>query len=179
MARPFRPRQQVGRSRRKSTWVASVEKTDLVLLAANTLLIDQTLTAAQILSFGLIQSTIVRTRGLLSVVSDQTIAGEFPFGAMGMAIVSEQARAAGAASIPDPYTDSQWDGWFVHQFFQTSCLVGTNIGFDASAGYQFEFDSKAMRKVADNEALVVMMTNASATDGLLYMLDFRQLYKLA
>ena len=77
-------------------------------------------------------------------------------GAMGIGIVSDQALAAGAASIPGPWTDSSWDGWFVHQFFAYRFEVTTDIG-RLIASISIPFDSKAMRKVGTNESVVIMV----------------------
>ncbi len=45
---------------------------------------------------------------------DQITASEFVVGAFGMLVVSEDAFAAGAASIPGPFTDAGSDLWMVH-----------------------------------------------------------------
>ena len=43
---------------------------------------------------------------------------------------------------------------------------------------QYHFDSKAMRKVEDNEALVVLVSNAHATQAFDVALQARFLFKL-
>ena len=58
-------------------------------------------------------TTIVRVRGLLSV-GVQAFTADIEFqGAFGIGLVSDQAFAAGAASIPGPWTDPDWSGWLV------------------------------------------------------------------
>ena len=74
-------------------------------------------------------------------------------GAFGIAVVSDIARATGITAIPGPFTDSDWDGWFVHQFF------AGRYAFDDATGarilsWEYEIDSKAMRKVGGDEAIV-------------------------
>jgi len=59
------------------------------------------------------EETIVRTRGTMSVITDQAAAGEDQIGALGMIRVTDRAIAAGIASIPGPMTDGDDDGWFL------------------------------------------------------------------
>ena len=87
----------------------SADKTDFVTLPAASVILDQVLSAPTLLSVVGTKSTIVRTRGMFSVGSDQGLAAEFPFGAFGIAVVSNDAASAGAGSIPSPYTDAFWD----------------------------------------------------------------------
>ena len=166
------------RSTRKSSWARSASETDVVPLAAATVVLDQILSAAVIEDSLGPQSTIVRTRGMFSVGSDQSSATEFPFGAFGMALVSSEAAVAGAASIPSPYTDGDWDGWFVHGYFHSGTQVASVASISTTSLDHFAFDSKAMRKLQDNTSVVFLVENASATDGLVFLVDFRQLFKL-
>jgi len=103
---------------------------------------------------GLPKPTIVRSRGVVSI-NPVTAADAQIVGAFGIAIVSDQALAAGIASIPGPLNDSGWDGWFVWRSF-----AFTQTQLDATGSLiqsiQLEIDSKAMRKVSDNESLVAV-----------------------
>ena len=54
--------------------------------------------------------------------------------------------------------------------------MATAIGMN-NISQTFEFDSKAMRKVTPDERIVVMIENAAAADGLLFMVAFRMLIK--
>jgi len=165
------PRHFRGRGTKRLTqWIASAINTDHTALAAATKLLDQ--------SFGLSGETrtIVRTRGLFTFASDQNAADETPFGAFGITIVSPDAIAAGAASVPGPYASPEWEGWFVHQFFAGITKVASAIGFNTMAP-QYEINSKAMRKLDASSEIVVVVENASATDGLIFTMDFRMLLK--
>ncbi len=68
-------------------------------------------------TFGLsnpgIGEVVRRTRGWFWVASDQVSAMEYVAVAFGMAVVTDAALAAGAASIPGPSTDLNDDVWFV------------------------------------------------------------------
>ena len=154
---------------RQTTWVQSVDNTDHLALAAATSLFDQFFVSGD-------PTTIVRTRGLLTVFSDQSVGSETPFGAVGMGIVSDEAAAAGAASIPAPYSNAAWDGWFVHQPFAAPMRFADATGF-ADYSQSYVIDSKAMRKLSPDDTVVVMVENASAADGLLFVLQFRMLFK--
>jgi len=169
MARRFAPNVRTRGPRRLTDWIASTDETDRTALAAATSLLDQSLLVTVV-------GTIVRTRGMISVWTDQVATSESPFGALGMGIVSAEAATAGAASIPAPYSNASWDGWMVHQYFHAPMTFGDATGF-AALGATFEFDSKAMRKITPDDVLVVMVENASASDGLLFNLDFRILKK--
>ncbi len=125
-----------------------------------------------------VPATIVRTVGILTVTSDQHTADENPFGAMGFAVVSEQARAAGIGSLPTPITNEDSDLWFVFQHWSAPVAVGSNASFGNIARV-FEFESRAQRKVEEGEAIVVVLENAAAAGvGASYVVKYRLLFKL-
>ncbi len=122
--------------------------------------------------------TLVRTRGFLHVSSDQAAATEDQLCTIGVAIVKESARLAGAGSLPDPFADgddSVWQTW--NQLF-TRTTFASGIGFDASAGAGIEIDSKSMRKIDTGESLVLMVANNSTTHGISVLVGLRFLFKL-
>ena len=116
--------------------------------------------------------TILRTRFALFVASDVGTL-EVQVGAFGMIVVTDRAVAAGAASIPGPFTDGGDDGWFVHQSVQQRTanaagqLVPTIYG-----------DSKAMRKVEDGGEIAIMYENSHATETNHILFAVRLLAKL-
>ena len=79
-----------------------------------------------------------------------------------MLVVSVDAFAAGAASIPGPITDAESDLWLVHQYMVSDFIFGSAVGFDSMGGRSYEIDSKAMRKQTEDEVLVLMFENGSA-----------------
>ena len=162
------------RSRRQTEWGASADVTGFTALGATAAVLDQRFT--QVILAGVTPATIVRTRGLIAVRTDQQIATEDPFGAIGFAVVRENAGAAGVGSLPTPITDEIDDVWFVHQFW-TAGFLFTGASF-ADVTKVFEFDSKAMRKIVDGDSIVIMLENASATAGVSYLVKFRILFKL-
>ncbi len=149
-------------------WAASLDSDTAQVLAAGAFILDQSLLAP-----GLVPSTIVRVRGTLWVASDQASASEEPFGALGFSVVSDPARLIGITALPTPITDEGSELFFVYQAFQTFFATGQGVVWQ-----RYDFESKAMRKFEDGEAIVVTLENASAAFGLEYLLKFRLLLKL-
>ncbi len=146
--RPF-----VRGKQRASTWLGPADQ-GFVGVGANLSVIQQSFSFEE-------DFTIARTRGILSIGLAAHTADVDAVGAMGIAIVSDQAFAAGAGSIPGPWTDANWDGWFVWQPIAYHFEFVTGAGFDVIS-QQYEVDSKAMRKVTANETAVVMVESQAA-----------------
>ncbi len=97
-SRSFSPsRLSRGGPRRKTLWGQSGEIGE-VTIANNTKVLVSRFTSATLEP--IVPFTIVRTRGLISVRSDQAAGTEPQVGAFGIAVVSEDAAVAGAVSIP-------------------------------------------------------------------------------
>ena len=166
--------------RRKTTWAASADISTTTNLAANAVVLHQSFTEGILQAGGLLPSTIMRVRGELWVKSDQLAAVRVPFGALGFAVVSEQARVAGVASVPTPITDEGSDMFFVHQFWAANFdIISTGVGsLGSEALARYSFDSKAMRKISTGQAIVVTLENAAAAGGVDFVLKFRILFKI-
>ena len=157
--------------RRLTEWLFSADSDATTLLGAGTAVLDQSVSGATIDEIG--PATIVRTRGELWVASDQASSSEEPFGAMGFAVVSEQARVAGVTAVPTPITEEGSEKWFIWQSWLAYFATGQGVTWQ-----RYSFDSKAMRKIADGDAIVVVLENASAVFGAEFILKFRMLVKL-
>ena len=156
---------------RLTEWFASTFLTDTVALAANSFIITHSYDALELAKRPF---TITRTLGTLWVFSDQQGALEFPFGALGMMVVSAKASTTGATAVLDPVTEGASDEWFQYSSF------GSAQGATAQRKVmRMDFDSRAQRKVQDGEDFVSVLANSSGTDGLLFILNFRQLVKLS
>ncbi len=105
-----------------------------------------------------IGETVRRTRGVISVKSDQDAAPEDISGALGFVVVNDLALGVGATAIPGPVTDSSDDGWFV---WEPLLLTGREGGSSVSS-MQVAFDSKAMRKVEHGFGVAVMVENIAS-----------------
>ncbi len=172
-------RSRVARApRRQTQWIGSSDSTAAGVAGAANVVFDQVLPESALLD--LYPFTIVRTRGILWVKSDQVAASEEPFGALGMAVVPERTHAVGGVTaLPAPIADESSDVWFIHQFWLGSMQFGDGTGFNADAYMAYAFDSRAQRKVQAGEAIVVMLENASASHGAKYVVKFRMLTKLS
>jgi len=149
-----------GGSRRLTSWF-DIAPTRSTLTAAGGS-IQNSLTAAEL---ALWPFTIIRTHLVVHIESDQAAASEFQIGAVGMAVVTEQAVAAGVGSVPTPVTDDDSDQFFVHQWLMNSFVLASAVGFDDAAGKVYEIDSKAMRKVSDSDNVVVVAEVDPVTGG--------------
>jgi len=98
--------------------------------------------------------TLVRTRGAYLTIADTTCTAG-AFGLIACGIIKVTAAAIAASGIPDPITDpgNDWLWWNVSSIGEetTSALVGRTVAVDRK-----DIDSKAMRKIGNNEALVVV-----------------------
>ena len=112
----------------------------------------------------------------MSIKSTQAAADAEIVGAFGIAIVSDQAAAAGAASIPGPWSNADWDGWFVWEGFAMSLQFSDATGVFLDS-VQSVIDSKAMRRVGDNDTIVAMCESQAVAFEIACPL--RQLFKLS
>ena len=124
---------------------------------------------------GLSDVTILRIRGLLSIGSDQTAAGGEVHGALGVAIVSEEAFTIGITAVPLPITNDSSDLWMLWQPFSHGIQRLTSVGFAEPRLSNWVVDSKAMRKMSNDQRAVVVLQNSAATAGLIWHLDLRSL----
>jgi len=161
---------RVGRAAKSlKSWTASADQ-GYVAIGGNAKVLTQ---SRVVLS----DETVLRTRGIVSSAPGAHSADTNVIGAYGFAYVSEQAAAAGVASIPGPYTDAAWDGWFVHGYYNWDFEFGTAVGIQTPGSVQQEFDSKAMRKGSSNDRVVVIVE--SRADAQLVSIQFRQLVKVS
>jgi len=163
------PRQRNRRAshsqRRRTTWIGNeITSVDKITVAAATSIVYQLFDLR--LNPAIVGSTILRTRGLFRAMTDQVGAAEFPFGAIGMAVVDGEAFDAGIVSLPTPYTESDDHSWFFHSYFATDFDISA-VG-SSSNPFELEVDSKAMRKLQENDVIVWILQNQSATDALFF-----------
>ena len=116
--------------------------------------------------------TIVRTRGLLYMRSDQLAAAETVQAAYGHTVVADTAAAIGVTAIPTPVTDAGNDLWFVYQYMFGHLQFGDGTGF-GDPGRVYEFDSRGMRKVEDGQTSVVTLETSANSQGVVVQSAFR------
>ena len=120
--------------------------------------------------------TLIRSRGALSLHPTSFAADGNVVGAFGAGIVSAEALAVGITALPHPYRDSDWGGWMIWESFAFRLEFASAVGFEMPT-IRIVIDSKAMRKVAPNEALVFV---AESQEGAFQVNEaIRLLLKLA
>ena len=158
--------------KRLTAWSGGTIVTGFVSLAATTAMVVDTLVPA------VERQTIVRIRGLLSVKSDQTGGDEDAVGAFGIAVVEEPAATVGITALPTPTSDIGSDAWMYWTPFTYSVEFADATGFQVNAAQSLVVDSKAMRKVENNQRLVSVIQNISAV-GMEFHFMYRVLSKLS
>ena len=122
--------------------------------------------------------TIIRSHLHIRLASDQLGADEVQFAAVGMCVVSEQASAIGVTVVPTPNTDAASDLWLLHQYISNDFTFVTGTGFDADGGTFMNVDSKAARKINDDQDLLVVAELVTGiSNGLLLTVAGRFLIK--
>ena len=136
-----------GRTPRLVQWVAPADQGYVaVITGGKTIISSEGFTS---------KNTIVRMRGQVSVKPEVLAADVDIVGALGVGIVSTDAFGAGAASVPGPFLQADWPGWFVWRSFSYHFEFQDATGIHYPM-WDFEVDSKAMRKVSQNETVVIM-----------------------
>jgi len=159
--------------RRQTTWIAPADQESVAVVGGTSVIIGSFSPSA----FFMLKPTIVRTRGECSVRPSSFGADVAISGAFGVGVVSDEAFAAGAASIPRPFDDADWGGWLMWQSFTRRLEFISGIGVIPDANWTWQIDSKAMRKVSDNETVVLMCE--SQTGDLNIAMHLRILLKLS
>jgi len=142
--------------KRSVAWAVGPSGVDHVISADG-----KTKWSSSVLSIGAaLERTIVRMRGGgLIHLNAATAVGDGFFVGLGIGLVTLQADTAGAASIPGPISDMDWDGWMWHKFCSIAAITATIAdGVNASsAALHFDVDTKAMRKWNEDSMAVVGM----------------------
>jgi len=174
MARRFtRSRGRSGAPRRESLWIGITETRNSIAAASTAVIINSSSAGA----LALRPFTIIRTRGYLTVRSDQEVADE-TFGiALGFAVVSDQALAIGVTAVPTPSTDLGSDLFFVYETILGEFIEGATNTSMQDQPY-VRYDSKAMRRVnEDQDIAFVVETPSTSSSGLVQHVG-RMLVKL-
>jgi len=120
--------------------------------------------------------TVVRTRINFLFESDATGTSERTHGAVGLIVVKDQASAAGVASVPGPITDTDGE-WMMYQPLLTAFVFRSAVGANSPFGDQYVVDSKAQRKVGNNEDLI-QVAELTVAAGAFLTSEGRMLIKL-
>ncbi len=170
MARRFVGRSRGG-ARRSTTWISIPFFIDSEVAAGGAIVASLGADALAMRPF-----TIVRTRMDFQVISDQIAADEVQVGAIAMAVVSDQASAVGVTAVPTPVTDVDSDLFYAYQAFFSDLTFGSGIGF-ANTGTRWTLESKAMRKVNDDQDVILVHELSTVGSGWTLMAGGRFLVK--
>ena len=143
-------------ARRATSWFDLPPSSTAVTAGGGTILLSLTTAEKAKRPF-----TIIRTYLEFDIQSDQSIASEVQTGAVGMAVVSDQASAIGVTGVPTPTTDAASDLWFMHKWFMSSFLFADATGFVEPNTRLYSIESKAARKVNDAEDVILVVEFAA------------------
>ena len=161
------------RTRRQTDWALGLHFAAPVNIPANSKVLLTAFNPVTLTNHA--PGTIVRTRGIVSIVTDNAGASEEQFGGLGCRFVSATAAALGVTALPGPVSDFLDDEWFVLESFIQQTQLATAVG--EVRGRQYIIDSKAMRKFGSDVALVVMAENGHATEAFQLGIALRFLIK--
>ncbi len=171
MARRFSRAPLVRGSKRQIVWL-ELQPSQTTIMSGAVLL-----ASLNALELAMRPFTVLRTLVHLRVDSDQLVADEAQFGAIGMCIVTDQALAIGITAIPTPVFDADSDSWFFHQYYSSDFTFGSGIGF-AKTSNSFTWESKGQRKVEDGfDLAVVAEFAAGVSNGFIITVAGRVLIK--
>jgi len=159
--------------KRKTTWLELQPARTTHTTTTGTIIFSLTATELALRPF-----TIVRTRLLVGIESDQAATSEGQLGGLGIAVVSDQASAVGVTAVPLPIDDMESDLWLVHQLMYNTFVFGSGIGFSDDGLHQYDIDSKAMRKVDIGQDVVVVVQRSGNGDGFNVFVGGRMLIKV-
>jgi len=164
-----------GRSLRETIWIG-VTPVNTNLAAAGTRVLVASLNAA---ALALRPFTIVRTHLAMFAISDQAATTESFGVGVAMAVVNDAAVAAGVGSVPTPYTNQDSDLFFIYSERFGQFQFFTAAGVPAVTGLQWQMDSKAMRKVNNDQDIALVVETPSVTsNGAIIHTSGRMLLKL-
>ncbi len=166
--------QRSGRMRRETVWAASLA-VQVNLAAAGTSVLWSVSSAAIL---ALRPFTVIRSRGVWLLRTDQIAANERQQVAVASVVVTDEAVAAGIASIPTPATNPSSDSFFVYSVGFNAFDIATAVGVEFNSGRFVTWDSKAMRKVEDGFDFVSVVETYSTSSGCQVDLQERVLLKL-
>jgi len=138
------------------------------LAAANVSVMSHSLSAG---ALALAPFTVVRTRGVWHVRTDATGAAEFYSVSLGFAQVSVQASTIGVSAIPTPVTDGGSGNFFVYETISGFHELVTDVG-KLEGGRMLTFDSKAMRKIQEEDDVVIVQETSGLSSGAISVIQW-------
>ncbi len=160
---------------RDTAWFGSAF-TATTAAAASTAVLVTSLSAA---ALALRPFTVIRTRGVLGIRSDQTSTTENFSAVYGGCVVSDQASAIGVTAVPTPFTDHDSDLWYWIETLFGTLVVTTDISrYIDGSRLDRTFDSKAARKVDIGQDVITVVEITDLSSGAIITHHDRTLVKL-
>ncbi len=160
--------------KRQVTWVGPADQAYITVASTTKVIIA--FFRPEITVPSIDKATIVRTRGQVSITFDSFAADKSIVGAYGAGIVSFDAFTAGVASVPGPFSDADWGGWYLWRSFTKNFEFFDATGSLLGSSEQ-EVDSKAMRKIGTSEVMVFVAESQSGAFNI--SMPLRTLIKLS
>jgi len=109
--------------------------------------------------------TLMRTRGTAFIHFDPTSINDVQQVGIALGVFSTDAFVAGVASVPGPLTDAGYD-WIFHKVLSMGPAVSaTESETSILQSLWIEVDSKAMRKLKDNQTIGWVVEAATVSGG--------------
>ncbi len=159
MARRRFGSQQLGRGARlRKIWCRVVAN------GVNATAVQAAYLSCAVAESGLADATVLRSRGEFLITAVPDAANDEAVLGIGIIIVNQTALDIGGTALPGPIADANSDAWLYHSFVP---LDGTTLtAADPQAigvNVRVPVDSKAMRRVAADQAVVFMIELNQAT----------------
>ena len=124
--------------------------------------------------------TLIRSRGRCVLNMDAGAAADVLIAGVGLGIFSSDAFTAGAASLPGPLTDADYNWVWIVTAPMGVALSGTQGPENITENLNIEIDSKAMRKLKPNQTMgfVAEAIQQGGTPNFDFDVCVRQLFKL-
>lgn len=134
--------------------------------------------------------TLMRTRGVWHAypVTWPNVTPGIVDMAVGIGVAP--AAAITAAALPDPITDSEWDGWLVRRWnywrlpgqFNGATVpsaLASAVGQGGATDNVWNLDSRAMRRLEDNDLFMALSMGTDTGEAVVlnYVFDLRQLFQ--
>ena len=115
-----------------------------------------TATQAVILSLAVNSAaTLMRSRGSIAIEAVPDAIGDSTVVGLGLMVVRADAAAVGGTSVPGPIDDDDGD-WLWHQYVPMFAGFASEQPDDKLSRAYIEIDSKAMRRLKSNDAIVLI-----------------------
>jgi len=158
-------------TRLSKTWCRVHQSSNVILTVTQAAIMS-----CDVLEGALIAPTVLRSRGDYLIVAAPNAGSDIEVVGLGICIVNQSALDVGGLSLPGPIADQNSDVWLWHQFVPLDAAGATTVDpLSLTAIKRGVIDSKAMRRLAPDQAVVFMAeleTGAMATVDILAGIAF-------